>query len=93
MERDVKLSTFRRVASWIEIAFAFLLLLVGGLFMVASISDPSSDPHGALGGVGVVAIMAAAAFFVAALLLKIKSKWGWLGQLPLVATILFILSL
>ncbi len=30
LERDFELSTFRRAASWIEMAFAFLLLLVGG---------------------------------------------------------------
>ncbi len=93
MERDFELSTFRRAASWIEMAFAFLLLLVGGLLIVASISDPSSDPHGAAGGAGVVTMMAAVAFFVAAFLLRMRSKWGWVGQLPLVATILFIASL
>ena len=57
-------------------AFAFLLLLVGGFLIVASISDPSSDPHGAVGGAGVVAMIVAAAFVLGRIIAQNEVEVG-----------------
>ena len=81
--------TSTRALSWLELVAASLLAVfaIWILFEFGSAS-PEVDPHGYLTAGGIAGLIVACALALGAAVLRIESKWRWLGQVPLVALLI-----
>lgn len=80
-----------RILSWLEIAAAVVL----GTFAVRLLLDlrtasPEVDRHGYLAMTAAASLCLALASGLAGGLLRLSSRWRWLGQLPLLLLIVAI---
>lgn len=81
--------TATRVLSWVELGVASLLAVLSTWLLIdLRGAAPEVDPHGYFVTGGIAGLIMACALAFGGFLLRISSKWRWLGQIPVAALLI-----